>query len=186
MSIELWNERYLAGEQLFEPPSPLVERFAANLEPQAALDLACGPGRNALYLAERGWSVVAVDGSPVAISVLEERARRKGVTISARVADLERGEFEIQPGAYGLICACYYLQRSLLPRIKTGLKPGGMAIAIVHLAGAEEPEGTPTRARPGELRDQFAGWGILHYYEGQPQEACHQRPVAELVATSPC
>jgi hypothetical protein len=36
------------------------------------------------------------------------------------------------------------------------------------------------------LRDQFDGWSIPHYYEGQPNESCHQRPVAELVATFPC
>jgi SAM-dependent methyltransferase len=186
LSIQKWNERYLAGEQLFEPPSPLVESFASNLEPKSALDLACGPGRNSLYLAERGWNVTAVDGSPAAISVLQERARRKGLKIDARLADLERGEFEIQPGAYALICDCYYLQRNLFPQIKAGLKPGGMAIVIVHLTDVEEPEGTATRARPGELQDYFTGWNILHYYEGQPNESCHHRPVAELVATSPC
>ena len=94
----------------------------------------------------------------------------KKLDIDARVADLERGEFEIPPSAFDLICDCYYLQRSLIPAIQRGLRPGGMAIVIVHLADADQPEGTPTRAMPGELRKHFDGWTILHYYEGRPHD----------------
>lgn len=182
MSLEEWNQRYRAGEQLFETPSPLVEKFAGSLNPGAALDLACGPGRNALYLAKRGWRVTAVDGSSLAIDFLCERARQRKQHIEARVADLERGEYEIQPEAFDLICDCYYLQRSLLPAIGRGVRQGGMLIAIVHLADPDQPQGTATRAVPGELRSFFKNWTILHYYEGQPHESCHQRAVAELVA----
>jgi tellurite methyltransferase len=177
LSIQKWNERYSAGEQLFETPSPLVTRFAAHLAPGVALDLACGPGRNALYLAGLGWRVTAVDGSPIAIAKLQER----NAGIDARVADLERGEFQIPPDTYDLICDCYYLQRDLFPSMKAGVRSGGVAIVIIHLTDLDQP-GTPTRATPGELRECFADWTTLHYYEGQPGEACHQRPVAELVA----
>ena len=165
MSIEKWNERYRAGEQLFDTPSPLVTRFVADLAPGVALDLACGPGRNALFLAERGWRVTAVDGSPIAIAKLRER----DVQIDARVVDLERGEFQIQPDSYDLICDCLYLQRDLFPQMKIGIRTGGMAIVTVLLAGV----GTPTRVSPGELRAYFADWNVLHYREQE---------VAELVA----
>lgn len=185
MSLEQWNERYRASEQLFDTPSPLVERFARSLTPGTALDLASGPGRNALYLAEQGWRVTAVDGSPVAIDTLLARARQRNLAIDARVADLERGEFSIEPAAYDLICDCYYLQRSLFPQMKAGVCPGSLLIAIVHLADPDQPRGTPTRAMPGELRGHFPDWTILHYYEGKPNESCHQRPVAELVARKP-
>ena len=109
MSIEQWNQRYRAGEQLFNEPSPLVTRFSRELKPGPALDLACGPGRNSLYLAEQGWRVRAVDGSPLAIEILRERARARKLPIDSAVSDLERGEFEIEPSLYGLICDCYYL-----------------------------------------------------------------------------
>ena len=163
MSIEQWNERYRAGEQLFTEPSPLVTRFSRQLETGHALDLACGAGRNSLYLAEQCWRVTAVDGSPLAIEIFRERARERKLVIDARVADLEHSEFEIEPGAHDLICDCYYLQRSLIPKMKSGLKPAGIIIAIVHLED----------------------WKILHEYEGKSREACHQRPVAELVAQKP-
>jgi SAM-dependent methyltransferase len=185
LSIEQWNARYRAGEQLFSEPSPLVTRFSRELEPGRALDLACGPGRNSLHLAGQGWRVTAVDGSALAIELLRQRAREKGLSIDAQVTDLERGEFEISPGAYDLICDGYYLQRSLIPKMKSGVRPGGIVIAIVHRAGPDQPEGTPTRARPGELRAFFADWKILHDYEGESREACHQRPVAEVVAQRP-
>lgn len=185
MSIQEWNQRYRAGEQLFETPSPLVEQFAGSLSPGVALDLACGPGRNALYLASRGWHVTAVDGSPVAIETLLTRARKEDLQIDARVADLERGEFQVKHDAYDLICDCYYLQRSLIQPMKNGLRPGGVIIVIVHLADADQPGGTSTRAFPGELRGYFSDWEILHYYEGTPHESCHQRAVAELVARKP-
>jgi tellurite methyltransferase len=185
LSIQQWNQRYRAGEQLFTEPSPLVARFSPELKPGPALDLACGPGRNSLYLAEQGWRVQAVDGSPLAIEILRNRARERRLVIDSRVADLEHSEFEIEPGAYQLISDCYYLQRSLIPKMKLGLRPSGIIIAIVHLADADQPQGTPTRAGPGELRSFFEDWEILHAYEGKSREACHRRPVAELVAQKP-
>ncbi len=182
MSLEDWNRRYQAGQQLFRIPAPLVQEFAGPLQPGTALDLACGPGRNALFLAERGWRVTAVDGSPTAMDVLRQRARVKNVNIDAHVADLERGQYEIPPSAFDLILDCYHLQRDLIPAMQRGVRPGGTIVAIVHLADADQPDATPTRATPGELRACFAGWNILHYFEGAPHESCHQRPVAEIVA----
>jgi len=185
LSIEQWNERYRAGEQLFTEQSPLVAAFSRELEPGSALDLACGPGRNSLYLAAQSWKVTAVDGSPLAIEILRERARERKLEIESAVADLERDEYDIEPGAHDLICDCYYLQRSLIRKMKLGVRPGGIIVAIVHLAEADQPQGTPTRTRPGELRGFFEGWKILHAYEGKSREVCHQRPVAELVAQKP-
>jgi len=147
-----------------------------------ALDLACGSGRNALYLAELGWNVTAVDGSSVALDVLRARARERALNVDIQTADLERGEFEIGSDKYDLILDCYYLQRDLFARMQAGVPPGGMIISIVHLADVDQPDGAPKRAYPGELRKYFEGWTVLHYREGQPQEACHQRAVAEIVA----
>jgi len=160
-------------------------RFASGLAPGAALDLACGPGRNALYLMEQGWRVTAVDGSAVAIQILRKRAGKENLAMDARVADLERGEFRIEPDAYDLICCCYYLQRDLFRSIKSGVRPGGLEIVIVHLRSPDEPPEKPRRARPGELRNYFEDWEILHYYEGTSNEPEHHRPVAEIVAKRP-
>lgn len=180
MSLLQWNLRYRAGEQLFDTPTPLVERFAADLTPGDALDVASGPGRNSLFLAERGWRVTAVDGSPIAIGILRARARERQLAIHSQILDLERAQFAIEPERYDLICDCYYLQRDLIAPMQAGVRPGGLLIAIVHLT--DEPDGTPTRATPGELQSYFTEWTVLHYYEGEPTESCHKHAVAELVA----
>src|SRR2546422_4647992 len=56
-----WDERYRQGEHTNDQPHPLITRFASKLAPGRALDLASGPGRHAIWLAERGWQVTAVE-----------------------------------------------------------------------------------------------------------------------------
>jgi SAM-dependent methyltransferase len=188
MEIRAWEERYRSrgrpAEDFATAPVPLLSGTAAKLSPGRALDLACGTGRNALWLARHGWSVTAVDGAPTAIEILRRRAQEHGLTVDAKVADLERGEFHIEPSAWDLICICYYLQRDLFESAKSGLAPAGVLLAIVHIAApGEQP--TNHRLGPGELAEYFRGWEILHHYEGLPSDPAHQRLVAEIVARRP-
>jgi len=185
-----WDERYRRGEHALLEPHSLLVRFAKKAVPGRALDLACGAGRHALFLAERGWQVTAVDASKVAIETVLERTRERGLTISAHVADLERAEFVIEPEAYELICDFYYLQRDLFPAIRAGVKPGGAFIAAIHLASedAEQDAGRNPAflLKPGELRTYFEGWRILHYHEtsdADPDAEHHHRRSAEIIAT---
>lgn len=176
MDIRGWDERYRVDPGTLKP-TPLLVETATKLKPGKALDLACGTGRNAIWLAEHGWQVTAVDGSPVAIDLLRKRAP----SVDARVADLEKHEYEIEPATWDLIAVCYYLQRDLFEPVKRGLRPGGVAVVIVHLV---EPGHEESRfsVQPGELARYFEGWQILHSYEGKPQDPEHKRAVAELVA----
>ena len=144
---------------------PLVVSTVRELTPGRALDLACGFGRNALWLADQGWHVTAVDISTEAIAALRSDPR-----IEARVADLEQCEYSIAPESWDLILMCRYLQRDLFEPAKRGVVPGGIVLAIVLLG-----EGR-FRANPGELRSHFGDWEILHYAEGS---------VAEIVARKP-
>jgi tellurite methyltransferase len=188
MDIRAWNERYRSAERpkedLEADPTPLVTETAAHLKPGKALDLACGAGRNAIWLAEHAWTVTAVDGARAAIEVLQKRASHRGLRVDAQIADLEKQEYRIEPAAWDLIAICYYLQRDLFDPAKLGVAPGGVLLAIVHLADAGE-EPTCKRMSPRELRSYFQGWDILHYYEGQPKDAAHRRAVAEIVARRP-
>lgn len=188
MTLEEWNERYRSRQQLAADlhagPTPLLKHWADQLPSGRALDLACGTGRNALYLAEKGWSVRAVDGAAAAIDELRQRAAARNLVIQADVADLPAPEFSIEPGAWDLIAVCYYLQRDLFPSIRAGVRPGGCVIAIVHISEAGEPP-SYKRAERGELRKFFEGWKILHDYEGKPGDPEHQRSVAEIVAAGP-
>jgi tellurite methyltransferase len=185
MELREWEARYRSRERPredFAPePTALVARVAGGLPARRALDLACGSGRNALWLAQQGWKVTAVDGAQAAIEVLRERASRLGVTVDARVANLEKWDYRIEPGAWDLICICYYLQRDLFAAAQRGLAPGGVIISVVHISDPGEPA-TEHRLLAGELPAYFAGMEILHHFEGQPQDPAHHRAVAEVVA----
>jgi tellurite methyltransferase len=183
MDLKGWNERY-RSVVADESPTPLLVDTVRRLTPGRALDLAAGPGRNALWLARNGWRVTAVDGAEEAISILRERAKAGDLPVETQLADLERGEYRIEPGAWDLIAMCYYLQRDLFAPAKAGLKPDGILVAIVHITEAGE-QPTKTRARHGELRSFFQDWDLLHYYEGKPSDASHRRSVAEIVARRP-
>jgi tellurite methyltransferase len=184
MDILGWDERYRTGQDLESPPTPLLVETAEGLQPGRVLDLACGTGRNALWLARHGWKVAAVDGSPAAIEILRARAAKQDLPVDARVADLEKGEYEIEPASWDLIAICYYLQRDLLEPAQRGVKPGGALLEIVHIAEpGEEP--TQFRLRPGELAHYFEGWKIVHCYEGKSRDPAHARAVAEIVARKP-
>lgn len=177
-----WLERH--SKQEFDgQPHPLVVEFAATLKPGWTLDLACGVGRHALYLAERGWQVTAVDSSKVAIEILSQSAADKGLQFDARVADLTTGEFVIEPEAYDLIVNCCYLQRDLFPAIKAGVKVGGCVLAVIAMVD-DDPQVKPMNSafllQPGELRAQFDGWELLHDFEGK--RAAGNRAMAEIVA----
>lgn len=188
MDVKLWDARYRSRERAKEDfdslPAKLVADTTKQLRPGKALDLACGTGRNALWLAEHGWCVTAVDGSSTAIDVLRQRASERTMPVDAIVADLEAGEYCVQPATWDLILISYYLQRDLLKPAMSGAIPGGLLLAIVHITEPGE-EATKTRLRPGELAKYFSGWEILHSYEGKPHDSNHQRPVAEIVARCP-
>jgi tellurite methyltransferase len=188
MDIPGWDERYRSGahaaSDFSTQPSPLLVDTASKLPTGNVIDLACGTGRNALWLAEHGWKVTAVDGSATAIEILRERATARHLAIDTRIADLEKHEYAIAPSAWDLIAMCYYLQRDLFEPAKNGVVPGGVVISIVHITEpGEEPTGH--RLRPGELGKYFRGWQILHYAEGAPKDPVHKRACAEIVARRP-
>lgn len=182
---ETWDERYASGRYASEEPHQLLIELVGKLPRGRALDLACGTGRHALHLAVNGWSVTAVDNSAVGIEIAQGRAHAKGLDIDLRVADLERHEFEIEPGAFDLICDFYYLQRDLFPEMKAGLAPGGIVVSTIHIYGqGEEREGFSLKE--GELRGFFDDLEILHYHETGAVDADagdHHRRTAELVAS---
>lgn len=180
-----WNERYSRGEHIIKEPMPLLVRAVGQWPLGRALDLACGAGRHAIFLAERGWQVTAVDASEVGIKLAKEAAQTRGVQVDWRVADLESGHFEIEAEAYDLIIVFYYLQRNLFSQIRAGVGAGGHVVAAIHMVD-EAPDVKPMNPEfllePGELRAEFRGWEILHDYEGTPTEGGHRRRSAEIVA----
>lgn len=180
-----WNERYRKGENIDAVPHPLVTRFGTLLPPGRALDLACGPGRHALWLAEHGWDVTAVDSSRAGIEILRKRAEERGVRVHSLVADLERHEFVISAASFDLIVVVNYLQRDLFPAIRKGIRTGGAVIAVIALVDETplvKPMNPAFLVQPGELRSQFEGWQLPHDFEGKQPGDATRRATAEIVA----
>lgn len=183
-----WDERYRAGEHATAEPSRLLVSVAEALKPGRALDVACGAGRHSIFLAQRGWNVTAVDSSEVGIEITNQRAAELDLSVETIVADLERGEFEIEANAYDLVCDFYYLQRDLFPRLLAGVRPGGLFVAAIHMVDDSpgvKPMNPEFLLEPGDLRELLRGWKIEHYHETEGHDddpGQHTRRTAEIVA----
>jgi tellurite methyltransferase len=126
--LERWNRKYSNGNPIpdFEPDS-LLRTYANLLDDKGiALDVACGVGHNAIFLAQRGYDVIAVDGSVVGLNYCREMIRRKDLRISLIAADLER--FSLPPEYFDLVLVVRYLYRPLIAQLKRAVKSGGLVI----------------------------------------------------------
>ncbi|GIU87432.1 MAG: hypothetical protein KatS3mg009_1947 [Acidimicrobiia bacterium] len=131
-----WDARYAGAPTVWGlEPNRFVAAECADLPPGRALDLACGEGRNAVWLAARGWRVTGVDFSPVAIDKARRLARDQGVDADFLVADL-RG-YEPAPRGHDLVLLAYLQvpdedRRVILPRAAAAVAPGGVFLLVAH------------------------------------------------------
>jgi SAM-dependent methyltransferase len=158
--------------RLWRPASFLEELIAdlpdARTGTRRALDVAAGSGRNAVFLALHGFEVEAIDHAPEALARAEALARRSGVRITTRIADLESESPPIDPDRYDLVVCFRFLHRPLLPVLSRALAPGGHLVYETFRIG-QERFGKPRRAafllEPGELARAFQGLEALRYEE---------------------
>ena len=145
--------------QLIAPTPWLVDNFHA-LPKGLALDVAMGNGRNAVYLATRGFDVDGVDVDPDVVAQARATARRFHAPIRAIIGNVEDGTYIIPMDAYDVIVVFNFLHRPLFRDIKDGLKPGGVVVYQTYLeeqirfGRAEKPRAPAEvrRARRGLLR----------------------------------
>ena len=168
MDREDWDRRYAAHELLWSSdPNRFLAAEASDLEPGVALDLACGEGRNALWLAELGWRVTAVDFSTVAIARVREIAARRGLEIDWVLADVM--QYEAASRAFDLV-VILYLQvpldelRGVLAGAAGAVATGGVLVAVGHhTRNVTEGYGGPKDPALGWTPEQVAAaLGDLH------------------------
>jgi SAM-dependent methyltransferase len=166
---ERWNERYSQPGHLWSArPNRFLVAETSGLTPGRALDLACGEGQNAVWLAERGWKVVGVDFADVAIVKARERAARDGVAAEFTVADLL--EYEPEASAFDLALLLYFHLppdelRVVLARAAAALATGGTLLVIGHDRtniehGAGGPSDPTIQYTPDEIADELTGLEI--------------------------
>ena len=184
---ERWNERYGKAQSFVygsEPVAFLVDQVGSLAQRQGtALCLAAGEGRNAVYLAQQGFDVVAVDISAVGLEKCRALARQRGVAVETVTADLTTYDLGVE--RYDLITDFYYHQPDLFPKVMAALKPGGLFIlqnfSIDQPAtGRFGPRNPAFLARPNELLRTFDGYRIRHYEDTvvELDEGMHRGPGA--------
>jgi uncharacterized OsmC-like protein/SAM-dependent methyltransferase len=136
MEAHDWDERYRGAIRLWtERPNQLLVEEITGLKPGRALELGAGEGRNALWLAEQGWQVTAVDFSRVAVERGAEATKRAGVDVEWVQADVT--EYTPAAAAFDLVVILYLhlppaARHGVLERGATALRPGGRLLIVGH------------------------------------------------------
>jgi len=181
-----WDERFRRKEfALGKEPNPFLKKHIYLLPKGKALDMATGEGRNAVFLAQNGFEVDAVDISEKGLKKARKLAREKGVKVNALLVDLDH--YQIERDRYDLIANFYFLKRRLIPRIKKGLKKGGKVIFETYFLehrtlGTGGPKQAKYYLKPNELLRLFKDFRILFYREGIIREGGKRKAVASLIA----
>ena len=136
MTSEDWDRRYDTPRMVWSAePNRFLRAEAEGLAPGRALDLACGEGRNAIWLARHGWEVTGVDFSAVALAKARQAADDAGVPLRLVQADL--ADHVPDPGSADLVVVLYLqvpaaLRARVLGRAADALAPGGVVLVVTH------------------------------------------------------
>lgn len=162
MDHEDWNRRYREKDLLWSAePNRFLVGEVADLAPGRALDLGAGEGRNAIWLAERGWRVTAVDFSEVALEKARRIAAEREVAIETAFADLT--EYRPEPAAYDLVLLLYLHMppsemAGVVDRAARAVAPGGTFLLIGHdRTNLENGHGGPRDPELLYVADEIAG-----------------------------
>jgi len=181
-----WDKRFARKEfALGKEPNLFLKKNIRLLPRGRALDIATGEGRNAAFLAQKGFEVDAVDISQKGLRKARELAREKGVKVNLLLVDLDH--YQIEKDRYDLIADFYFLERPLIPKIRKGLKRGGKVIFETYILehrglATGGPKQTKYFLKPNELLRLFKGFRILFYREGIFREGGRRKAVASLIA----
>ena len=171
-------------------PSPFLVEALDRIGVEAptagpALDLACGSGRDAVYLALRGYDVEAIDVLHDALSRAEDLARRSGVILRIRVQNLER-EPALPNSRYQLLVVFRYLQRSLFCALRDAIRPGGYVVYETFHELTARTGHTPRNPDhllcSGELEQAFDGFDLIVLREAHERKG---RFFSSLLARKP-
>ena len=174
-----WNEKY-QSENYTDEPSGIVKQYFRLAGGKRALDIAAGNGRNALFLADQGFTVDAVDISDAGLRLFAG----KHPNIHSVCADLDH--FDIPANRYDLIVNIKFLNRRLFPCIREGLAPGGILIFQTFLDTPAENKGGPAcrdyLLRENELLHAFLSLRVAFYSETGEIDNGEISALASLVA----
>ena len=180
-----YNQIYSDNKNVFRGGTPenIVKDILKYKKSGSVLELGTGEGRNALFLASRGFQVTAIDISNQGIANLQDKAKELGVTINAQVKDIENFKIESDFDVFISTYVFHHLRRpnvaQLIQSMQDHTKTGGFhAIAAFTKDGdfyRNDPETDKFYLNPGELQKLYAGWETLNYAERE-NKALATRP----------
>jgi 2-polyprenyl-3-methyl-5-hydroxy-6-metoxy-1,4-benzoquinol methylase len=178
-----WDERHDQDCDFTKKPAQFLKENVCRLPRGKALDVAMGTGRNAIFLAAHGYEVDGIDFSEVAVEKVQSFAQKESLSINAAQADLS--SYQIAEETYEVILNFYFLERSLIPRIKKALTPGGMLLFETYTV--EQPQyGRPHNPayllKPNELLNSFMDLYIIYYHERVETNPAETKAIAILLA----
>lgn len=171
---EKWDQRYREGAYASRNyPSEFLRNRAELLNIGRAMDLACGLGRNSIYLAELGFEVDAIDVSLVGLEIAREKAKERRLLIHWLNEDLVN-DWTIPTQQYDLILMFRFVSSEVLLKLPQLLAQGGALIIEEHLQWPQGnvvgPSGNRFRVKPGELMEGCRELDVLFHYEGLVEE----------------
>lgn len=180
-----WDERFRAGEYPEDPePSPMLRTWLDSFPDGRALDVATGTGRNAVFLAEHGYDVDAIDQSRAGLEIARRNAEERGV--SANWIQADANEFDYPAETYDVITINFFRTLDRLGDIKDALKPGGVLFYQHHLRSTDQVDVGPStdryRFRSNELLHACLDLTVLRYEESvetvDDRKAAHATVIA--------
>jgi SAM-dependent methyltransferase len=182
-----WNKRYAEDSYRKGNPVTLLENWIEHISPGKAIDIACGTGRNAIFMAQAGFNVDAIDISSEGLKQAHNKAQELGLDINWIEHDLEQPyNFDTD---YRLIVVMWYVNLALISRLRECMAPGAYLICEEHMlsdcdvAGPCNPD---FRVAPGQLREVVSGLEVLLYEESiKANDDGEQIASARVVARRP-
>ena len=178
--LDWWNETFHTGRGFSLEPNRLLVETVEGKKPGAALDLAMGQGRNALYLASQGWRVTGVDNSDEGLRIAREQAVKCKLTLEAINADIDEWDFGVN--RFDLVTLLYAGDHAKwIDKIKASLCKGGLFIVE---GWAKDSPDSPVGFGEGQLAKLFDGYEILRdeIVEDVPDWAWDKGKLARFVA----
>lgn len=186
-----WDERFRTGEYPSElDPSPVLREYVDGTPGGRALDVACGTGRNAIFLAERGYEVHALDQSIEGLRITEENAGKRGVGDRVAPIQADARRFEFPEDHYDVVTISFFRTLDRLGDVKAALRPDGLLFYQHHLRSdppaAAGPKTDRLRFRSNELLHACLDLTVLYYEESSEQWEGERSATVELVARNSC
>jgi len=188
LEIERWNRILTSSAPAFNTkPNAFLVDMTRDRAPGRALDVGMGQGRNALYLAQQGWTVTGFDPADKAVAAAQEEAKRLGVPLTALV--MRDDQFDFGRNQWDLIVLSYVGVRDLAPRLYDALKPGGIIVVEAFHRDATKSAsiGGAVVFDTNELLKLFERFRVLHYEDAEgPGDFGRQRTrLVRLCAQKP-